>query len=987
MTIKDIYCKSLWVQLFLTSVIGILVYNASVYAENEEDWMPDPALREAVREKLSIPANSPLTQAYMREHLTNLEARDKGIVNLTGLELATDLRVLGLSRNKISNLSPLSSLTELGYLVLDDNQISDLSPLAGLPNLEVLRLRSNQITDVSPLAGLVNLKVLSVSHNQISDLSPLAGLPNLENLWTEGNLDKEFPPTLPVSDAQEAHWMPDPALRKAVRERMGIPPNRTLTQADLQEHLTGLHAINKGIVDLTGLEHATDLQSLGLPRNKISDLSPLSGLTGLVWLNLGTNQISDLRPLAALTRLELLGLADNQIEDLSPLAGLVNLKDLNINGNPIMRFRPFKNSQIYFDDLLDLLRCEMPRLPIGDRISNREYPSTFAFGKIINLPNVDERDLETYHDLRITGARYGMRWYDTEDGRRLIIGNSKHAQNVRQELISRNPNLLLLNTGALNFGADPGVYPEDFPFWLRDENGDIIYSKEWDSYLMDMTLPAVQDWAVQRAVAIEACGYDGIWLDEWNEKAILDRVEGRTPPDNAGIFRGVENEFETRMTMLRRIREAVSDDFLILVNSGADKIPHSAPYVNGMFMETIGSSLYGYNHQQLIQIENTLLWGERNLREPRINCLRGTGLNREPLDTPKNQQWMRLFTTLSLTHSDGYVVLTTGIEFGHNVHKHAYEIWPGHSDEHARGVDHSHNQQHYWYDFYDAPLGRPIGGDETKGQHYVNGAGETIEGLFIREFTNGWAVYNRSGTEQTITLPMETTGVASGITATRHTVPDLDGEMFLKHGTGTSADVNGDGVVNVLDLVLVAQHLGETAPSNSKVDVNGDGIVNILDLILIAQHLGGEMAAAPAMVSGAPDAAVIQAWIKQAQLENDGSIAFQRGIVNLQRLLASLIPEKTVLLANYPNPFNPETWIPYHLANPSDVRITIYDTRGSIIQRLELGHQQPGYYVTKNRAAYWNGRNEVGERVANGIYFYQLQADQVSVLRKMVMLK
>ena len=87
---------------------------------------------------------------------------------------------------------------------------------------------------------------------------------------------------------------------------------------------------------------------------------------------------------------------------------------------------------------------------------------------------------------------------------------------------------------------------------------------------------------------------------------------------------------------------------------------------------------------------------------------------------------------------------------------------------------------------------------------------------------------------------MQTTGVESGITSFKHTVPDLDGEMYLKQGTGTSADVNGDDVVNILDLVLVAQHLGETKPSNSKVDVNGDGVVNILDLILIAQHLGGE---------------------------------------------------------------------------------------------------------------------------------------------------
>ena len=100
-----------------------------------------------------------------------------------------------------------------------------------------------------------------------------------------------------------------------------------------------------------------------------------------------------------------------------------------------------------------------------------------------------------------------------------------------------------------------------------------------------------RDRAVRQVVALEACGYDGIWLDEWNEKSILDRVEGRTPPDNDGIFRGVVNEFEARMTILRRIREAVSDDFLILVNSNADKVLHSAPYVNGMFMETHS---YGY---------------------------------------------------------------------------------------------------------------------------------------------------------------------------------------------------------------------------------------------------------------------------------------------------------------------------------------------------------------------------------------------------------
>ena len=98
-------------------------------------------------------------------------------------------------------------------------------------------------------------------------------------------------------------------------------------------------------------------------------------------------------------------------------------------------------------------------------------------------------------------------------------------------------------------------------------------------------------------------------------------------------------------------------------------------------------------------------------------------------------------------------------------------------------------------------------------------------------------------------------------------------------------------------------------------------------------------------------------------------------------------PEQTGLLANYPNPFNPETWIPYQLAKPSDVRITIYDTRGVVVRKLELGHQPPGFYTDRSRAAYWDGRNALGERVASGLYFYQLEADNVSLTRKMLILK
>ena len=169
-------------------------------------------------------------------------------------------------------------------------------------------------------------------------------------------------------------------------------------------------------------------------------------------------------------------------------------------------------------------------------------------------------------------------------------------------------------------------------------------------------------------------------------------------------------------------------------------------------------------------------------------------------------------------------------------------------------------------------------------------------------------------------------------------------------------------------------------------DINGDGIVNIFDLTLVAQGIGG--AAAPAVATGRADAATVEAWIAEARLADDGSIVFRQGIANLQNLLSSLIiPKETTLLANYPNPFNPETWIPYQLAAPADVKLTIYDMNGRVVRRLEVGYQTAGIYQSRNRALYWDGRSGRGESVASGLYFYTLRAGDFTGTRKMLIRK
>ena len=113
----------------------------------------------------------------------------------------------------------------------------------------------------------------------------------------------------------------------------------------------------------------------------------------------------------------------------------------------------------------------------------------------------------------------------------------------------------------------------------------------------------------------------------------------------------------------------------------------------------------------------------------------------------------------------------------------------------------------------------------------------------------------------------------------------------------------------------------------------------------------------------------------------------KRSRIHLPELVVYEIPSETQLLRNYPNPFNPETWIPYHLATDTDVSLFIYDMDGVLVRELDLGHQRAGYYTDRSRAAYWDGRNGLGEGVASGVYFYQLRADSLVPLRKMVILK
>lgn len=167
-------------------------------------------------------------------------------------------------------------------------------------------------------------------------------------------------------------------------------------------------------------------------------------------------------------------------------------------------------------------------------------------------------------------------------------------------------------------------------------------------------------------------------------------------------------------------------------------------------------------------------------------------------------------------------------------------------------------------------------------------------------------------------------------------------------------DVNQDGTLNILDLLLVFNHRGEDVEEYPQYDVNGDETIDWNDLWDVWGNFSET--AAP-------------------QLNVDNNELFTNA------------PIENALFANYPNPFNPETWIPYSLKNASDTRIIIYNVRGNIVRQLNLGHQPAGYYTSRSRAAYWDGKNVLGEPVASGIYFYTITTNDYTATRKMLIMK
>ena len=817
------------------------------------------------------------------------------------------------------------------------------------------------------------------------------------------------PPTVitpPEQKPDAVVRIPDPNLRAAIAETLGKNPNAPITVEEM-EGLGRLTAENRGIHDLTGLHFATNLNRLYLRGNQVSDLSPLAGLVELHRIDLSKNPVSDMSPLRGLKNLNhlsmnqtlisdislvrslpsltIFGFRGTQVSDLSPLTGLINMTSLGFSNksksisdlSPLAGLINLEYINSWGNSISDLSSLagltKLERIDFcGGNISDLTPLAGLTGLKELYLAGEKVSDISPLAGL--TGlTRLSLEDNDISDISPLAgLTNLKWLKVARNNISDFSP-LDGLRENIKLIWFDNPVFPKGGPkiegpwlwVWLPDkrlEDGTDLLSETSRGAVTEVQV------ATHGAVAGNSVG-DKVWSSH------------RLPPTGSNNIGNM---------LQRSIRDGViygsvslhspqQQDTTMYVGSHRK----AKVWLNRVFIYENSSNSWYQDYQDLFPV--TLQQG-KNVLLVATNTS-GFGDN---------------FAFFGFEPGTEYTVANPGVDY-------TFFPTPIHTgdtftlDIRAETV---FDLAGWQFDIAFDPaaleaisvsegdfLKMGSGSTLFQGGAIDNAAGK-IKGLSaIRLSTQG---VSGTGTLLQVTFKAKSAGETELAlqnfqfgSVTGDSIPAGPHQIRITvEGQIATGDVNRDGVVSILDLILVAQQLGRRVPANSPVDLNGDGVVSILDLILAARAIGSTTAsAAPAIGTESVDPAAIEAWIVQVRLEDDGSLAFKQGIENLQNLLASLIPEETALLANYPNPFNPETWIPYQLAESAEVTLTIYDINGQLVRRLAVGHQAAGMYRSRSRAIYWDGRNQLGESVASGLYFYTLTADNFTATRRMLILK
>ncbi len=953
-------------------------------------------------------------------HLTDLSIHVNQVSDISPLKNLIKLTRLDIWENDVSDISLLKNLIHLTRLSISHNDVSDISPLKNLINLTELSIGGNDVSDISPLKNLINLTELSITYTDVSDISPLKNLIKLKRLYIWEN---------DVSDISP--------LKNLIKlTRLDIWENDVSDISPLKNliNLTGLDIFNNDVSDISPLKNLIKLKRLYISNNDVSDISALKNLINLTDLSIGGNDVSDISPLKNLIKLKRLYISNNVISDFSPIAGLIpNLEDY-AHGDQ----RSHRCGTLMPPNLEPLKPVRVtPR--IEQTIMSSEAGASYGTTKAAVLWESGQNRLWTtaetvasseeekyslvltvefldgwkFADARLRAERAAKEW--ARWGNVLFKFVSSGKSDIRVRFDDEKKGLGYSRVGAPKGGLEEYWDSDDHTMYLTTDVPFKLALHEFGH-----ALGLIHEHLSPTFAQYFAWKLSG---EELYFELSKEFRSYNTPPTQEDKARMDHNILKLREVDVSKssfdIKSVMTyglDDHLIDIRPEADQdtkdifaekngIPHnglgpSLSKRDEKFME----KCYGAPIARAKISGQVRVVGEddeffKNEKIDQTKPIHSHIVGHHPLfhgqkDKAMSFKWggecrVEVYlVTRTITIKDDEVEVGVAALLYEGTSENTDDLEDIRCRSFKVGLGEARSirislQNRFWHARdLDARL---ISCDNLNISFKDGGLrGDLIGG------GGDWA-------DVTVTvnasLPLSsTTAAAPSMILASHTSGSETAGLLL------SSDVNGDGRVDTADLLLVSNYIRQTGSIAPRVDVNSDGIVTIADLVLVAQYLGqstsvslGDSSYPSAPVSVvAPiglQYSTVSGWIDQARAEDDGSLVFREGIAKLEYLLTLIIPEENALLPNYPNPFNPETWIPYHLAEPADVTLTIYSVDGKVVRRLDLGHQAAGYYQSKARAAYWDGRNNVGERVASGLYFYTLTAGDFAATGKMLIRK
>ena len=714
-----------------------------------------------------------------------------------------------------------------------------------------------------------------------------------------------------------------------------ISPLAGLTQ------LWNLALYRNQIRDISPLAGLTQLSTLHLAENQISDISPLAGLTqlrDLGFLGLGENQISDISPLTGLTQLEKLDLVNNHIRDVTPLVGLVNLRKLALAGNPVRDASPLANLTRLVE-----VDIEIPsQVRVGGVIRDRHLAG--AVRAALRLTNTEPITKQKLRGLKI-----------------LIVAHNDQVSSLAG--LEHATQLEILTFNRSQISGDISVIAN----LTRLNHLHLGYSQISDisplANLMQLTNLNLQGNDINDISPLtNLTQLESLWL-VYNRIRDTSSLAGLTQLTHLGLY-------SNQISDVSPLAGLVNLETLSLAGNPIEDASPLAklPKLRDVDIEIPQPPPIGTLDQPLIY------WIDR--ASGRLHHHTGTQVE---------------YLVSGIQHATGLAVDTTagkiywteqtGIGIGKvkraNLNGSNVRTLARLRSVPSGVVVDSVGKKLYWTNSRGRIQRANLNGRQIRtliqNLDYPSNIALDVAGgkLYWTERARHIRCANLDGSD--VRDVVSSLGRLGSIAVFADKLYWAE-QTSKKRGKIRRADLKSLSVRTLATLQSVPISIAVDSRGRKLYWTNSRGKIQRANLkgrsiqtLVTGLGTPGRIALGTALV--------IRPVVTIPVTDPAAPISVESP------------PDDTVLLANYPNPFNPETWIPYELSESAKVTVSIYSVNGVLIRTLALEHQPAGVYQSKGRAAYWDGRNTIGELVASGVYFYTLTAGDFTATRKMLILK